>query len=326
MRTLPIALAAACTLIGCGTFEDPAIVIDLRMLGAIANPPEQLIPIDPSNPPDPATITLAPVEVCALIADPGIERALEWQMVFCPPTDDGRCKAGDPSKIVGGGMIEDPETAATPQSACAKLEPGADVLLILKKTIENDPLAGFDHVDAQVSIRIAPTGEPASSAIWGTKSIRFGAQLPVERTPNQNPTITRYDADLGATGAAVPLPLGRCHDLASALTVMPGAKLKLTPIEPPGARQDYVVPTFDGGERKLTENLSYQWLAGAGHFSSATSGGPKDGVGNDPPLDTTWTAPIASEVGAGLDVPVWIIQRDERLGQAWSESCIRVRP
>ncbi len=320
MRKAALALALA----ACGTFEDPAIVIDLRILATTADPPEQLIPIDPNNPPDPSTIALVPVELCTLIAEPGIDRPLEWQMLACPPSDDGRCEDGDPTVTVGGGLIDDPETAGAPQVACGRLEGGAPTLLILRDTIENDPLAGFDHVDLQVSIRVQPVGEPADQAIWGTKAVRFGAQLPAERTANQNPTLTRIDADLG--GTTVPLPLGRCADQVAPLTIAPGTEVTLTPIEPVGAREDYLVPTFSGGVRMLHENLSYQWLAGAGSYSRGGSGGPKDGVGNEPPLDSTFTAPAASVVGAGLDVPLWIVQRDERLGLAWFESCVRVAP
>lgn len=318
------ALTAGALLGACGTFEDPAIVIDLRLLATTASPPEQLIPIDPANPPDPSTIELAPVQLCSLIAEPGVARGLEFQMVACPPTDDGRCADGDPQVVVGGGVIDDPETAATPQLACAQLGAGADVKNVLRQTIQNDVLGGFDHVDIQVVIRVQPTGVPATEAIFGTKAVRYGAKIPAERTPNQNPTIDRFDAATG--GATAPLVLGRCVDQAAPLTVSPGAEITLTPIEPPGAREDYLVPTFDGGARMLHENLAYQWLAGDGSFSRGSTGGPKDGVGNEPPLDTTWTAPAAAAVGAGLDVPLWIVQRDERLGLAWYESCVRIRP
>ncbi|MCE9577864.1 MAG: hypothetical protein K8W52_32315 [Deltaproteobacteria bacterium] len=318
--------ALALALAACGTFEDPAIVIDLRILATTAQPPEQLIPIDPNNPPDPSTLTLAPVELCSLIAEPGIDRPLEWQMIACPPSNDGRCQDGDPTVIVGGGMIEDPETAPVPQMACGRLEGGAPTLLVLKNTIENDPLAGFDHVDIQVSIRVQPSGVPADQAIWGTKAVRYGAQVPAERTPNQNPTLTRIDADVGETGASVPLTLGRCADQATPLTVAPGTRIKLLPVEPPSAREDYLVPTFSGGVRMLHENLSYQWLAGAGSYTRGSSGGPKDGVGNEPELDSTFVAPTSDVVGAGLDVPLWVVQRDERLGLAWYESCVRVAP
>jgi len=86
------------------------------------------------------------------------------------------------------------------------------------------------------------------------------------------------------------------------------------------------VPTFDGGATMLHEALTYQWLATAGSWKRSSSGGPKDPFGNEPELDTTWTAPAASAVGDGLDVSLWVVQRDERLGEAWYETCVHVHP
>ena len=42
---------------------------------------------------------------------------------------------------------------------------------------------------------------------------------------------------------------------------------------PEGVREDYVVPTFDGGSRMFTESLTYQWLAGDGEWSRSRTGG-----------------------------------------------------
>ena len=92
MRKAALALALA----ACGTFEDPAIVIDLRILATTADPPEQLIPIDPNNPPDPSTIALVPVELCTLIAEPGIDRPLASQMT----TSSGSSSRSTPSRVV----------------------------------------------------------------------------------------------------------------------------------------------------------------------------------------------------------------------------------
>ena len=58
----------------------------------------------------------------------------------------------------------------------------------------------------------------------------------------------------------------------------------------------------------------------------ADSGGPRDFAGNPAPLFTDWRAPNRDDVGEGLDVPFWIVQRDERLGATWYEACLRVVP
>ena len=78
--------------------------------------------------------------------------------------------------------------------------------------------------------------------------------------------------------------------------------------------------------RMFTESLTYQWLATAGNYSSGRTGGPRDAFGNDAPLFTDWTAPKAEDLEGPTNVELWFIQRDERLGLAWYEGCLRVVP
>jgi hypothetical protein len=318
--------ALALLLGACGKFEDPAIVIDLRALSMVAQPPEQLIPYTPTMPPDPSQIHLVPVQICALIADPAAQRMLDFEMIACPPTNNDRCDPSQPSVLVGGGTIDDPEDAAAPQPACAQLDPSAGLFGVVRAAAIADPQHGFSSIDIMVMLRANPRGATDADAIYAAKGVRFGEQLPAGRTPNQNPALTELDwsrAD-ATTGT---LALGRCHDQSAPLEVAAGEQIAITPVEPPGARETYVVPTFDGGSSTIVENLNYDWFAGAGKWERSSSGGPKDGFGNEPMLDTAWTAPTdPAVVGGGLDVPIYVVQRDERLGQAWYESCVHVHP
>ncbi|MBZ0232554.1 MAG: hypothetical protein K8M05_09520, partial [Deltaproteobacteria bacterium] len=75
---------------GCGSFENPSIVIDLRFIGIAAEPPEQVVPFDPENP---LGTEFGPVQVCAVVADPGEARALAWSMSVCRPVGGRRCDA-----------------------------------------------------------------------------------------------------------------------------------------------------------------------------------------------------------------------------------------
>lgn len=310
---------------GCGKFEDPAIVIDLRPLAMTANPVEQLIPYDPQHPPDPSTIQLAPVTICALVADPGATRQLEYTMTACPESNDDRCPTDEPSFVIGGGTFDDPEDADAPQIPCAQLDPGPSLFAVIHQAVVDDPLKGFDSIDIQVVMSVNAPGATPDQQVWASKAVRFGAQVPADRTPNHNPSVDEIDW-LRADTTTGPLTLGRCHDQAAPLEVAAGEQIHLAPVETPGARETYAVPTFDGGEQHITENLSYDWYAGAGKWDSAHTAGPRDPFGNDPPLDTSWTAPAADEIGGGLDVPIYIVQRDERLGEAWYESCVHVHP
>jgi len=325
-RRLVAALGAA-GLAACGSFEDPSIVVDLRILAMTAEPPEQVTPFDPANP---LATMLVPVEVCALIVDPPAARALEWSMTVCPPQSGRRCLADRPSLALGQGTIEDPETAATPQVACATVPAGAEVLAILRDTIERDAVSGFGGIDLAVSLRVVPVGGGEDQAIYGSKAVRYSPLLPAERVANTNPTLASLDYDRGGGTAPSAMPRGfRCVDLGEGATVpfvRAGEQIHIVPVEPPNARERYVLPTFEGGSRTFTENLSYQWLAEAGDWSSANTGGPRDGAGNEPLIGTRWRAPAPEDLSGPTDISLWVIQRDERGGQRWFESCVHVEP
>jgi hypothetical protein len=316
----------AVLLAGCGKFQDPAIVIDLRTLSMVAQPPEQLVPYTPGKLPDPSMIHLSPVQICGLVADPGAERSLDYVMTACPPQNQDRCDPSVASFMIGGGTIDDPETSPTPQYPCATMDPGADLFNVVEAAAIADPFHGFDSIDIMVEMVVYPQGATPDEAIYAAKGVRFGQTLPAGRTPNQNPTLTEIDV-ARMDGSKGVLPLGRCIDQMAPLDVAAGETIDLTPLEPPGARETYVVPTFDGGSQTITENLSYDWFAGAGKFSDGSTGGPIDAFGNMPPLDSKWTAPTdPKDVGNGVDLSLYIVQRDERLGEAWYESCVHVHP
>jgi hypothetical protein len=321
VRRATVALGAA-ALAACGSFEDPEIVLDLRMLAVVVEPPEQVFPIDPDNP---TNVELAPFTACALVADPGLERGLSWSLSVCPQATNLRCDPDRPQFVAAEGRLDDPDTSVPGAQLCATVPGDLRLLDVVRDTLENDNLQGFGGVDINLALTITPDGGTAKDAIFGGKAARFSAKLPAERVANANPTLDRIDVDLDG-GEPVPLPLGRCVDQAAPLTIAPGQRLHLMPIEPAGAREVYVLPTFEGGSRTFTENLRYQWLAGAGDWTRGGTGGPRDGAGNPAELDTVWRTPSAEDVGAGQDVPLWIIQRDERGGTAWFEACVRVRP
>jgi hypothetical protein len=323
VRRIALLCAALGGLAACGDFETPSIVLDLRMLGARGEPPEVVAPVDPDNPRD---IELVPVEMCALVADPGADRRLSYEMVACAPTDSGRCDDPlAPFVDVGFGSVDDPETAADDVELCGTVPAGGGVLAVLERSIEDDALSGFGGIEVQVEIAVWPEGEGIESAIFGRKTVLYAPKIPEERETNQNPSVDAITASIDGA-EPVDLPLGRCGEV-TPLEVTIGSEVDIEPVETEGAREEYVLPTFEGDSRTFTENLRYAFFATHGDWSPENTGGPRDLAGNEPPLDTTWTADIPEDdVGDGLDVRIWVVQRDERLGQAWYHSCIRVVP
>ena len=303
-RGVPLpALALALLAAGCGSFEDPTIVIDLRVLAMQADHPELVLDFDPE---DPIAVVpqleANPITVSALVADPGASRRLAWDMIACPPTNDLRCDPADP-----------PTAVDLPRGSFVV---GLDVL---QASVRADSLAGFGGVAVQVQLRVWPEGgNPDTDAVVGSKRLVIAPRVPAERVANQNPTLAALLVDKDTNRPMTP---GRCEDAGAVrLEVDPEEEVVLLPVEPEGVRETYVLPTFDGGVRTITENLRYAWLATAGGWSSGESGGPIDAFGNQPTLDSTWTAP--KDPG---DVRLWLVQRDERGGLGWTEYCVHVR-
>jgi hypothetical protein len=318
--------AAALALAACGTFEDPAIVIDLRALAVTAEPPEQVVPIDPDNPFD---ITFAPFEISALVADP-FHRTLAWRLMACPPQPDLRCTdLTAPFIVVDQFVVENTDVVG--QIARATVPGGPALTAIVRETIERDSLQGFGGVDINVSIRAAPVGAPESEAVYAGKAVRFSAQIPAERVANRNPDIAEIlvQVDRGdglGFGEAQRLESGACRDRLFALEVPSGGQVKLAPRPVDGSNETYVVPTFEGGTRVFTENLRYQWLATAGSWSRDETGGPRDLAGNPASISTEWRSPRLFDDESFRLVDMWVVQRDERGGNSVTQACFVAVP
>jgi len=314
------ALAAACD-----SFQDPNVVVDLRILAMTASPPDQVLDVDLTQPPMAADLLarLVPTEVCALVADPALDRRLVWSMAICSGTFGGRCDVED-EVLIGSGTLDDPDTTVPEPRMCVTIQPDARLLGVLLQWLQDDSLHGLGGVDYSVQLRVGGEDGDRNLDQYASKTVRVAPRIPMARAANANPTAQFEAALEDQTGA--PLVLRRCVDDPSPLTVAPRTKLRLTPIEPDGAREVYVVPTLDGKSQTFTESLTYQWTASAGGFSSGSTGGPRDVSGNPAPLFTDFTAPPPEDLEGPTDIVLWIVQRDERLGETWYEACIRVVP
>jgi hypothetical protein len=306
----------------CGNFESPDIVLDLRILGVTIEPPEVVVDAEP----DEVSLSDIPdVQVCALVADPFESRSLSYTMRACSRQSGLRCDDNRPIAEMITSSVDDPEEADAPASICGTLEANGDLLLVLMDSVQIDDLAGFGGVGVQVEVRIDAPG----LAELGSKEMRYSTRLPAQRVANTNPSLDGIVGLREANGERnrdFDIPLGRCRDI-EPFSVLAGERISLLPREAEGAREDYVVPTFDGGSRAFSETLTYRWFAGAGNWRTGATGGPRDLAGNEPRLDNSWRAPRDPDVvGDGLDVPIWIVQRDERAGLSWYETCARVSP
>lgn len=311
-------------LAGCTEFEDPTIVADMRPLAMTAVPPEQLVTLDPSNPPAPIELLmqLVPTRVCALVADPEAQRRVRYEFRICTDALGDRC--GDPQVVVASGVIDDPDTTSPAPELCATIDPDGNLLGVLVEILENDAFSGLGGIDYNVVLRFGGEGADPALDQFASKHVRVAPRIPVARTPNMNPSLRRLEAEIDDNGNERPLDIGRCVDQPSPLTVMRGQRVNISPIETDEAREPYLTPTLDGRGAMFVESLTYQWLTRAGGFSSASTGGPRDPFGNVQPIDTEWRAPL--DLRETTDVDIYVVQRDERLGATWYTTCVRVVP
>lgn len=319
-----VVLLAALAGVGCATFEDPTIVIDTRPLALSAEPPEQLVTLEPSMPPAPTELLaqLRSTRVCALVVDREVQRRLRYEIRICTDAEGDRC--ADPQAVVASGVLEDPDTTQPQPELCATIDPDGNLLGVLLELLETDAFGGAGGLDYNVVLRFG--GEDADPALdqYASKHVRVAPRIPIARTANLNPLLRRIEAEVEDSGNPIPLSLGRCVDQLAPLTVLRGQRVNISPIEPDEAREPYLTPTLDGRGAMFVESLTYQWIATGGSFSNANTGGPRDAFGNIQPLDSEWRAPTG--VRGPTDFEIYLVQRDERLGASWYRTCVRVMP
>ncbi len=311
---------------GCTEFEDRSTVIDLRMLSIASEPAEVVIDIDLTAP-DPIDAIdqsdFVDVTYCALVADPSAARRLSYSYSVCRRNRSFRCdqpdNSGDTAFEFGAGSVNDPEDGPTEVSICATLSPDAKLQALLLEAFEENPASIINGIDLQIQLRIDTLGSTGET-IYGRRSGRYAGRFPIDRVANNNPRVDGLEV-VRADGSVTQLPRGRCGDI-EPLVVSPNEKIEVTPIEPEGLREDYVLVDLEQNRIPITENISYDWFSTAGDWRKNSTGGEKDIADNVPLVRNFWTAPESADG----DIQVWITQRDERLGSAWFQSCIRIRP
>jgi hypothetical protein len=299
-----------------------------------ASVPEQIVDFDPNNPPQPSDLLaeLVDSEVCALLSDKNFERNLRWSMTVCNLNSLKRCDEGGIHTVLGSGLWSDPDLSGEPPKLCATVKADSNLLGIILDALKNDTFHGLGGVYYGVSLVVGGENADPALDLYAAKNLRVQPRVPPEIQANNNPYLMGVDVRLQEDIEAMPLPImgSRCIDYywraESPIVVAPEQVVRFTPVEAEGVREEYVVPTTDGMTRTFTESLTYQWLATAGKYSSGSTGGSRDPFGNPPPLFTDWTAPKADDLDGPIDVSFWVIQRDERLGVVWYESCLRVTP
>lgn len=307
MKRACLMVALLCA--GCGTLDSPDLVHDLRVLAMRSEPAEQVfaLPVYPDGggvdggldlAAALAGITLEPITVRALIADPdGGGRTLHYQYAICAKlADGGRCDLTQPDAygISEGDLTPDGGWGEVSVTFTPKLE-------LLASAIEQDAFHGFDFLPVPVQLQVTAGADEA----WAFKRLVFSyvfAGQPVP-PPNANPYIPLLLLDGEPWSVAPPPTLvdRRGHDV--------------LPLIPDGGEEPYTRATFEGGSIAFRESWRYSFLATAGAFSSFSTGGQSSVVGSDNPIDSSW-APIDSD--GPQRVTYFVVVRDGRGGEGWA--------
>ena len=139
-------LAIAIALGACGTFEDPNVVIDLRVLAMTADPPEQVV--DVSTTTDPVMLLQQVVPTHGLRAGRGsqLRRAIFATRSRCArrratiaasPIRRTRCSRT--------GVLPDPDTFPRP-TLCTTIQPDGNLLGVLLDYLNADQLHGIGGI------------------------------------------------------------------------------------------------------------------------------------------------------------------------------------
>jgi len=270
------ALGAACT----PDFDPIWLVKDLRVLALRADPPEVLVPQ--------GVTTFPLVRITGLVADPRAPEALvDWTLLACT-AEEINCEAAQLSLTVVDKKqtrLDQIETEFTLGAALYRAARDADLL------------KGFGGVPVMVELQVH-RGESADRAI---KRVVYGNPVPAEKTPNSNPSLDSVAAD----GKPVAEPW----------VVSAGQQVKILPQSPPSDKESYLVATYTGGQRQLTEYLDYAFFVSGGQLTNAATGGEPNPFVTDKRVDdlsTEWT-PGADAARATL----WVVVRDDRGGAGW---------
>ena len=319
------------TCAGCATFEDPTIVLDLRVLGIETTPPEQILDVALDRQPtfDELLAQMRPIKVRALVAEPGRPGPLGWTMTACILDEASRCIADGLAFDFAGGLLTDPEASIVGDSCpsspaepggtvCATLVPDNRLVQMLAQALMDDPTRGLGGIDLGISLRVFGVDVEPIADVFAAKHVRFAPRVPAERVPNTNPHIDQLL--IGRGGSGFDARKQHCANSGEVDVIGVGERVTLFPVAREGDREVYVLPTLDGQAQQLTEHLTYQWIATHGSFTDEITGGPPDIFGNVRLDGTQWKAPDDEAL-----VTIWVLQRDARYGVRWREACIKVQ-
>lgn len=328
--------------VGCTDFEVQEEVIDFRVLGIAAEPPEVLnlvIDLDLScqgqaDVPGLIATFVPPVELTVLTVNPEADAApLSLKVEACPYNELLRCDAQDTDPelvvpVVDGlmGMPEEVEFTFAPT-------PGE-----VSRWAEEDDFCGAGGLFVMLDIEITQMRPGGDETIHAAKVVTYnapfvptgeGQEPPPPKLANSNPTMEALEFQVTPADdpdGSVTLPTSD----EGVVRVPVGADVTLVPVlngvpreaceDPEGgfqAAECYPVATYtdeDGvGYRILEEKLQLEYYATTGGFEEGDLES-RDPRGDREDLENVYKTPEDLDA---YPVDLWVILRDDRGGSSW---------
>ncbi|HET6146954.1 MAG TPA: hypothetical protein VFH68_05440 [Polyangia bacterium] len=334
-RAAPLAvvhLALAGAAVGaCGNFEDVSTVLDLRVLGIKAEPPE--IYVDRSmlaSQTDPFVSTFT-----ALVVDPrGAGRPVSYSAIACPREIDTVTAATGRNGVVCEhnvpGMTPTSLDIISPDTPAETTDPGPEHQIsfelsvpppLLELAFMLDP---FGAQGFQLPIVVQLELGAGTESVVATKRVIFSQQLDDRpaQAPNQNPvpgSIRVYPARDAQRLPIDPMVI----DDGNPIELPPGGQLWFEPMDTPREGYSTRLLTRDNPPQVITqdvekETLRFAFFATAGTFAPPETTTVKSLLRDEqaePHLESQYTAPAARPDNPM--VTVWIVTHDERGGASW---------
>lgn len=291
-------LAWACT----PSFQSSEVVVDLRVLGIKAEPPEALV--DGSS--DGGTLTVTGVEdvtVTALLADPlHASPSASVLPTVCLPSDGARC---GPSAIDLSSVVGTPPEVSFSLAHQIKGDQLAALQRLLAAAVKDDKLKGLFGVKVQLMLSV-DTQDPAGIQT-ALKTLVFALRKP-DGSRNHNPTAAGLKViELNNNTESGRLAPGET------LALKLGVRVGLRPLLADGSAEEYDTYDLQGKAVHLRENLSWSfYTTEGGDLDRGSADEPLAGVG-DPPAGLVRFA--AARAGQGT---LWAVVRDGRGGTSWT--------
>jgi hypothetical protein len=322
-------LAGGCT----PEFENPTTIIDLRLLGVRAEPPEVLIDLEAAMATGALAEPLPTITLLPLIIDPrGGGRPVHYRVQSCvvEPNEEARGGTQRPGRLVDtlGDTPCDPAVGIIAEGTALPIAGGAVPLAVtfqptvslLMEAARVDPLG----IELGLPITVTFTVTAGDESLVAFKRIVFSRRLTPTQIPNQSPVIGGFKLRTTRNETAKPLDPRGPPPVARG-----GARLFLS-IEPAVA-ESYPARNFSLAEKRFyteqvpRETLRYSFYATRGRFSPGF-------VSNEPsPLRTNqminhevaYEPPPDAGVRPGL-VDVYVVVRDERGGSSFARTQLAV--